>query len=60
MAVYEALAAIRAALQEDRSPAPVHIYPTWDGRDHVCRKSCWCEPEPDHIDPRIFVHRPAH
>jgi hypothetical protein len=26
-------------------------------REHVASPDCWCEPEQDHIDPDLFIHR---
>jgi hypothetical protein len=63
MALYEALAKLRAALQEEPDPELVHLYPLV-GIEHVTKGypecPCWCEPVPDHIDPRIIVHNPSH
>lgn len=63
MALYEALAKLRAALQEEPDPELVHLYPL-HGKEHTTRGYpeclCWCEPVPDFIDPRIIVHNPSH
>jgi hypothetical protein len=26
-------------------------------REHVASPDCWCEPEQDHIEPDLYIHR---
>ena len=34
----------------------IHVYPLF-GRAHVCSEDCWCEPQPDPVEPSVLVHR---
>jgi hypothetical protein len=49
--------------REDASDADrdgyVHVYPLFDGREHVCCGfTCWCDPQPDWDNPRVVIHNP--
>jgi hypothetical protein len=35
-----------------------HAYPPAGRKEHIPSKECWCHPEPDVIDPRIYIHKP--
>ena len=28
--------------------------------EHISSPDCWCEPEQDHIDPNVFIHKERH
>lgn len=40
-------------------PAPVHVCPIEDVRDHVESPDCWCRPERDEVVPSLWIHRSA-
>ena len=40
------------------TPVYQHIYPTF-GKPHVIAgTSCWCNPQPDPINPAVLFHQP--
>jgi hypothetical protein len=33
-----------------------HLLPSADLREHIRTPSCWCHPEPDDEEPRVWLH----
>lgn len=46
------------ASQTDQSE-DVHVVPLNDKQEHVLSYRCWCSPEFDNEDGRVFVHNSA-
>jgi hypothetical protein len=38
-------------VENDNKPEPVIF------AEHIASPDCWCEPEPDHIEPDLYIHR---
>jgi len=45
------MAAFQADQWEKRQPKPM---------EHIASPDCWCEPEQDHIEPDVWIHRERH
>lgn len=54
-----AIAGIRATLAFSDDEGPWSVFPRF-GMEHDNGATCWCNPTPDDIDPRILIHHPSH
>ena len=46
----------RYAARSTPAEALQHDTPN-DQREHVLDESCWCDPYPDQLEPRVIIHR---
>jgi hypothetical protein len=47
--------------ESDAEDGYVHVYPLFDGREHVCWGfTCWCGPKADDDEPRVIIHNILH
>ena len=54
------LAELRAQMQSDPDPTLMHLFPGYDGKEHITEGfHCWCGPKADDIEPRLVIHNSA-